>query len=190
MNNYGTSNKIAVSRAQLAKLELQVAALPEVPQKKILLDEIKLAKTYLDQNDTTYSESLTAKMRFAVWKLKWSYRIWPNEYTPPILIWFKGVIIYSVIVLGFFGPASVIVDNWDKINGKGVFGFKPVLFLFNTVIDTFNIPPRAFYWGSWVAPVRWLAWSNALKRLPQKLLRLGSYSCRVFLIPSLEAYQR
>ena len=74
------ARKHARTRSRLTKLELNVAALPDIPQKEILFNEIESAKVALAANDATYSEALWGDIRGNIWRIKWCYRIFPNQF--------------------------------------------------------------------------------------------------------------
>lgn len=144
----------ARTRSRLTKLELNVAALPDIPQKKILFNEIERAKVALEANDTTYSEALWGDIRGNIRRIKWYYRIFPNQFDSNIVLWLKGLILYSSIVLLIFGPCAVIVHIWPSEESTSAslplivvaikyLGLDP---LFTTVKDL-GIKSKAYLWG-------------------------------------------
>ncbi len=150
--------KQSKSRSRLIKLELNVASLPDIPQKTILKNEIGRAKDALDSDVTTYSDTLWADIRYNIWRIKWTYRIFPNQYESNIVLWLKGLILYSFIVLFIFGPCAVIVNVWPKpvIHTPQVTDSMPWIVkavialklapLFSTVIEL-GIEIKAYFWG-------------------------------------------
>jgi len=58
--------KRAKSRSRLTKLELDVAALPEIPQRNILKDAIKKAKEALEANDAHVQGGVVDRSAFCL----------------------------------------------------------------------------------------------------------------------------
>ena len=157
-------HKVPESRVRLTKLELNVASLPDIPHKRILNDEIARAKETLQVGDSTYADLLWSQIRRTASRIKWYYRLVPNRFESNITLWLKGIVLYSILVLGVFGPCAVIVAKWPGIinGGKGVtngtcamggihwlvelvcyFKLAP---LFETVIGL-KIQPEGYLWG-------------------------------------------
>jgi len=147
--SHNSDEALAESRSRLTKIELSVATLPEIPEKAILINEIERAKDALDAGDTTYSETLWAKIRYKISRIKWFYRILPNQYDSNILLWLKGLVLYSLTVLFVFGPCAVIVYVWKESPEPWIVKLVKDLKLapiFDTV-NGFGVNPRAYFWG-------------------------------------------
>ncbi len=142
----------ARTRSLLIKLELNIAAMPDIPQKQILANEIEIAKISLENNDPSYSEALWTNIRFKIWRIIWAYRILPNQYDQNILLWLKGLVLYSIIVLLIIGPCAVIVDVWPKdgstaqlpwiVQAVEFLNIDPIFISAKRLIDI-----KAYYWG-------------------------------------------
>ncbi|MFC1823928.1 hypothetical protein ACFL9T_14555 [Thermodesulfobacteriota bacterium] len=137
------------ARAKLTKLEVDVASLPDTAKRSILQREIDLAAEELSKGKPIYALLLWVRLRSKVNRLRFRFLLFPSPSDSNLQLLLKGIVIYSVIVLLFFGPCVVVVNSFlkkeltDLVLFVRWIGLSP---LFETVIDL-NIQPRAYFWG-------------------------------------------